>query len=250
MSNDTHSESRDARADKSHSAFPVITVIGAGVVLGAAVAIRGLRRTARGRDASDRTTALATYLREHLSGSDSAIRVVERLRRTHAGTAEGSLFAALFADFQREREVVRAVLDEIGASTLSAKRLVTEAGGAVMAPMVGGTHGGLALFRTLEALAIGVQGKRLLWRAMQHVEPEFTQASRSRLRELELLAVRQWETIDERRRTLVQATFTAGSNVDGATQRLAQMGSRAPPWHGPCSKTSGGNFDKYKEFDS
>jgi hypothetical protein len=196
----------DAPAQNRH-AFPAFAAVGAGLILGAAVVARRRHRTPAHEDAHERTTALGTYLREHLSGSDAAIRVVERLRRAHAGTAEGRLFGALFVDFQHERDVVEAMLAEIGASTLSAKRLVTGAGGIMMAPVASSQRGDLAFLRTLEGLAIGVQGKRLLWRAMQELEPPFTQVSRSRLCELETLAVRQWEAIDERRRVWARSTF-------------------------------------------
>jgi hypothetical protein len=207
MPSDTSADVSDAPAGNSR-AFQGFAAAGAGLILGAAVVVRRRRRTPAHLEADDRTRALATYLREHLSGSDAAIRVVERLRRTHAGTAEGRVFGALFIDFQHERDVVRAMLDEIGASTVSAKRIVTAAGGALAAPASASSErGDLAFFRVLEALAIGVQGKRLLWRAMQELEPPFTQVSRSRLRELEMLAVRQWEALDERRRLLAGSTF-------------------------------------------
>ena len=212
MPSDICVEVSDAPAE-SHRAFQAVAAVGAGLILGAAVVVRRRHWTPAHEQADDRTSALATYLREHLSGSDAAIRVVERLRRTHAGTAEGRLFGALFIDFQHERDVVQAMLGEIGASTVSAKRIVTGAGGALMAPGAASSErGGLAFFRALEGLAVGVQGKRLLWRAMQELEPPFTQISRGRLRELETLAVRQCEAIDERRRTLACSTFAVTHN--------------------------------------
>jgi hypothetical protein len=207
MPNQMSAVVNDAPVENRH-AFPAFAAVGAGLILGAAVVARRRHRTKADEDADGRTTALATYLREHLSGSDAAIRVVERLRRAHAGTAEGRLFGALFIDFQHERDVVHDLLGEIGASTLSAKRIVTGAGGIMMAPAASSSdRGDLAFLRTLEGLAIGVQGKRLLWRAMQELEPPFAQVSRGRLCELETLAVRQWEAIDERRRVWARSTF-------------------------------------------
>jgi hypothetical protein len=208
MPNQMCADVSDATAENRH-AFPAFAAVGAGLILGAAVVARRRRRTPAHEDTDGRATALATYLREHLSGADAAIRVVERLRRAHAGTVEGRLFAALFADFQRDRDVVHTMLGEIGASTLSAKRIVSGAGGIVMAAAVSSNRGDLTFLRTLEGLAIGVQGKRLLWRAMQELEPPLTQVSRGRLFELETLAVRQWEAIDERRRVWARSTFGA-----------------------------------------
>jgi hypothetical protein len=206
MPNDTCGNVSDVPSETSH-AFPAFAAVGAGLILGAAVVARWRRRTPAHEKVDDRTAALATYLREHLSGADAAIRVVERLRRTHAGTAEGRLFGALFVDLQRDRDLVQAMLGEVGGSTLSTKRIVTGAAGVFIALAASSERGDLAFFRTLEGLAIGVQGKRLLWRAMQELEAPFTQVSRSRLRELETLAVRQWEAIDERRRALARSTF-------------------------------------------
>lgn len=213
MPNHVHTDPVQAGVTNGRATFPAVAVVGAGLFVGAAVVMRVWRHASTAtpaRAAEERSTALASYLRDHLSGSDTAIRVVERLRRTHAGTSEGRLFGSLFEDLQREREVVRTLLADIGASTLSAKRLMSGAGGMIMAPASGGDRNELALLRTLESLAIGVQGKRLLWRAMQDVEPEFTSVSRSRLGELETLAVRQWEAIDERRRAVGRATFATG----------------------------------------
>ena len=211
MPNDVCADLDDASGVNSH-VLPTVAAVGTGLMLGAAVVAWSRRRMSAHENADDKRIALATYLREHLSGSDAAIRVVERLRRTHAGTGEGRLFAALFVDFQNERDVVRAALGELGASTLSAKRMMAGAGGVFLATAASSERGSLAFFRTLEGLAIGVQGKRLLWRAMQALEPPFLEISRSRLRELEARAVRQWDAIDERRRAWARSTLGVADN--------------------------------------
>ena len=106
-----------------------------------------------------------TYLHEHLTGADAAIRVVERLRRTQ--TDERPLFDWLYNEFEADHQVVQAILRMLGASSGSPKRLLGQASGAVLKRMAGGAAGDLSLFRTLEALALGVQGKRCMWRALQ-----------------------------------------------------------------------------------
>ena len=70
------------RQDRT-SKFPL--ALGTAVVVGLAVAMGtvGRRKGLRERPHEDeRCTALVTYLQEHLTGADAAIRVVERLRRT------------------------------------------------------------------------------------------------------------------------------------------------------------------------
>lgn len=187
-------------------------VLGAAVVVGlgvAAVAYNRQRGHARLNGRSDKLASLAAYLREHLTGSDAAIQVVARLRLVHAGTQEGRLFASLYDEFREERDVVRGLLDQIDASPLSVKRLAGQASGAVLSIAAGGERGDLSLFRTLEGLSVGVQGKRCMWRALQSLLGDQPIPSARSLAGLEAMAVRQWEAIEERRRGLVLATFPA-----------------------------------------
>ena len=187
-------------------------VLGAAVVVGlgvAAVAYNRQRAHARPHGRGDKLASLAAYLREHLTGSDAAIQVVGRLRLIHAGTQEGRLFASLYDEFREERDVVRGLLGQIDASPLSVKRLAGQASGAVLSLAAGGERGDLSLFRTLEGLSVGVQGKRCMWRALQSLLGDQPIPSARSLAGLEAMAVRQWEAIEERRRGLVLATFPA-----------------------------------------
>ena len=141
-----------------------------------AVAVAGLTtylaRPARRSSAIDKKRqALIAYLRDHLSGSDVAIArgASSRLDDMRAPTI-GRLFRRLAKEFEEDRSVVSAVLRELGASGRSMKRV----GGRtrqvhLLSFAAGGAPGDLSLLRTLEALSIGVQGKRCMWRALQNL---------------------------------------------------------------------------------
>jgi hypothetical protein len=187
-------------------------VLGAAVVVGlgvAAVAYGRDRSAQRDHGAAARRAALAAYLREHLTGADAAIQVVERLRLTHAGSQEGRLFASLFDEFREERAVIRLLLEQVEGAPLPVKRPAAAASGAAPVSAADGERGDLSLFRTLEGLAIGVQSKRCLWRALQSLLGGQPIPSARSLGGLEAMAVRQWEAIEDRRRALVGATFPA-----------------------------------------
>jgi hypothetical protein len=188
----------------------VSPVLGALAALGLALALVGVQRSKRREERSvDTWKAFATYLRDHLSGADTAIQTVQGLRNEFRGKSEGALFDSLYEQFREERGVLEGILNELGYSSGSAKRLAGRATGSVLRLVAGGAPGDLSLFRTLEALAIGVQGKRCLWRAAQAlVTLPQPQGHRSFV-ELEADAVRQWEAIDRHRRSLVPATFGA-----------------------------------------
>jgi hypothetical protein len=202
-------------------------VLGVAAVLGAGLAFTAVqhRRATRDRTTTDdRHRALATYLREHLSGSDTATLVLERLRRSYAGTKDGSLFASLLEQIQRERELLRTLLAELGESSFSTKRIATHVAGSLLKAVAGGKPGDLSLFRTLEALSIGVQGKRCMWRALQSLDQSFAAASPQRFAELEALALRQYESIEQRRLSLAPDVLTGvltGVSTDDNLEDIA-----------------------------
>jgi hypothetical protein len=151
--------------------------------------------------------ALIAYLRDHLSGADMAIRVVHRLGARRQATEDGTFFRRLAKEFAEERAVVCKLLTHVGASVRSLKRAAGFASGTVLSVTAGGEPGDLSLLQTLEALSIGVQGKRCLWRALQNLGGS-TSFGGVNFVELEAQAIRQWEAIEERRRALVVRTFS------------------------------------------
>ena len=170
--------------------------------------------------------ALIAYLRDHLSGSDVAIRVVQRLGSTHDGTEDGMLFRRLSKELEEDRSVVRALLRGLGASGRSMKRVASYASGAVLSVTAGGEPGDLSLLRTLEALSIGVQGKRCMWRALQNLRPTPFTVHGLDFVELEAKALRQWEAIEDRRRDLVARTFSTTEFRGGRPPRSSRWTGR------------------------
>jgi hypothetical protein len=189
-----------------------ITLIAAGIAVGA---LSRRRFTRSHPTETAKRAALIAYLREHLSGADAAIQVVDHLRRVEAGVDERHLFASLYEELKSDRDFVDALLPRLGASSRSVKRVAGQASGSLLKLMAGGERGELSLFRTLEALAVGIQAKRCMWRALLTLLPSQTVAGRT-FAELENAAVRQWEMVEQRRRSLVPDTFTAvGASREG-----------------------------------
>jgi hypothetical protein len=156
------------------------------------------------RKPRDPHVSLTGYLHDHLMGADAATEVVDRLRRSHAGTPVGVLFESLYRRFVRDRSVVEGLLSDLDASPRSVKRAMGGAAGKALQAMTGGAIDDLSLFQALEGLAIGVQGKRCMWRALQDVEPPLN----APLTTLESDAVRQWEAIERCRRPLAASLFS------------------------------------------
>ena len=183
----------------------------AGVAVAAGLTWYVARPSGRSATPARRRQRLIAYLRDHLGGSDVAIRVVRRLVETYDGTPDGALCRRLATEFDEDRAVVRLLLAQLGASGRSIKRAAGYASGSLLRVAAGGEPGDLSLLRTLEALAIGVQGKRCLWRALQALHTLPSTVDGMSLVDLEAKAVRQWEAIEQRRLALVALTFSASA---------------------------------------
>ena len=184
----------------------IAPVVAAGVVAVGAVIAAYLARPDRRLDVADeKRRSLIAYLRDHLSGADLAIHVVRRLASTNGYTRDGDLFRQLLPELEQDRATVRSLLTRMGASSRSIKRTAASVSGLVLSLPAGGALHDLSLLRTLEALATGIQGKRCLWRALQDLAT--VTADREAFGELESRALRQWERVEQRRRSLAATTF-------------------------------------------
>jgi hypothetical protein len=182
-----------------------IGVIGA-IALG--VAIVALRRPTHRRPPSsdDRRQAFITYLRDHLTGADAAIQTVAHLAESHRDAPEGALFASLHEQLEADHAVVRSLLADLGASSRSIRRLAGRAAGVALRT-ADGEPGDLSLFRALEALAVGIQGKRCLWRAGQALSPAVRPRGPRDFPDLEADAIKQWEAVEGLRLSYAPQTF-------------------------------------------
>lgn len=112
-------------------------------------------------------SALAMYLQAHETGSHAGEGMAKRLLGRDDLDGDAKAFLRTFiVEVRVERAHVVSLLDRIGRDESLMHRAVRAAG--VAAEMAGrvGTVGSPKPFTDLEALAIGVWGKRLLWGAL------------------------------------------------------------------------------------
>ena len=109
------------------------------------------------------------YLQSHAAGADVALAVATRLAGKHAGTDVGTVLHTLAEDIRSEQQVVRDALERLPLQPDLLRRIFGVLGAA------GRLAGSLplvpepSLVEDLEALAVGVWGKRLLWGALARV---------------------------------------------------------------------------------
>jgi hypothetical protein len=120
---------------------------------------------------TERDRRLDAYLNDHLAGSAGAIRLAERYRDRESGTELGAFLAELVPEIERDRDVLQQIMERVGSSPNPVKRagalgaeLLTSLRGRV--PMLGAGSVEVARLEEIELLTLGIEGKRLLWKAL------------------------------------------------------------------------------------
>ena len=115
---------------------------------------------------------LVTYLHDHMAGSVHAVGLLEALRDEHAGEPLAEFAGRVLAEVQADRATLKELAERAGEGSSGLKELTgwlaDKAGRIKLQP---NKQGGLGTFQALEFLALGIQGKLALWRALAVVAP-------------------------------------------------------------------------------
>lgn len=118
------------------------------------------------------TDSLGTYLHDHLAGATYAIDLVGFMRDQHSDDDLGRFAAEILAEIKQDRDTLRGIAERVGASGDALKEAASRVGEKISRFKLGHNAGsGLATFEGLEFLAMGILGKRSLWRALAAVAP-------------------------------------------------------------------------------
>ena len=109
------------------------------------------------------------YLNNHLAGSVVALELMDHLEKSHAGTAIKDFLVNLRADILADREELELLMGRLKISPNPRRKAmawVTEKLAEIKLSLDDPAGGPLHLLEALEAIAIGIDGKRALWRAL------------------------------------------------------------------------------------
>jgi hypothetical protein len=145
---------------------------------------------------SDET--LIMYLNDHLAGSVGAIAMVERAIGENAGTLFGRRLEEVLKEIRKDQAVVRDLIERTGSKENPLKKAGAWLAGKAGRVKLGGSEPGqLARLEVLETLAMGIQGKRALWRALRVVLGKHVALHGLDLDLLERRAVEQHDRVEE-----------------------------------------------------
>ena len=110
---------------------------------------------------------LAIYLNDHLAGSVVAIELLERLEA--ARTYMAPTLAQLRADIEADRAELRELMRQLQIAESRPRKVtgwITEKFSQLKLRLDDPAGGSLRLLESLELVALGIQGKLALWRAL------------------------------------------------------------------------------------
>ena len=152
---------------------------------------------------------LHTYLNDHLAGSVAAIELLDNLIEHHSEDRFGKFFTDLRDDIHTDQEKLRDLIRKIGGKESALRKAagwVSEKFGRVK---IGDADDSAELLQAVEGLALGITGKKLLWRSLAAIAPNFPALQGTDFVELEKRAHDQFERIETLRIELAREAFRA-----------------------------------------
>jgi hypothetical protein len=154
--------------------------------------------------------SLGVYLNDHLAGSVAALELLDALAGRLHGTPAEHLLRGVRVEAAADQEVLRAVLDQVGGDESRLKQAaawLSEKLGQAKLAVAGHRHPDLDVLEGLETLALGIQGKAALWRALGVVAPGHPGLSSFQFSSLESRARAQYDRIEEARLAAARAAL-------------------------------------------
>jgi hypothetical protein len=155
---------------------------------------------------------LGTYLNDHLAGSVAAIELLDHLIREQTGQRLEKFLVDLRDNIHADQEVLRDLIEKLDLEESAVRKagawMAEKMGQAKFA--LGGTEaGGLGLLQAFEGLALGITGKKLLWRALSTVESDIPDVQGIDLARLEQRAQEQFERVEKERLYLAREALAS-----------------------------------------
>ncbi|AMV37954.1 hypothetical protein [Planctomyces sp. SH-PL62] len=159
---------------------------------------------------------LATYLTDHMAGSVAAVELLERFKEEHGDDPIGRTATQLLKEIADERKVLDDLAERVGASvTLPRKAAswIAEKAAQLKLRYDDPQGGPLRRMESFEALSLGIEGKRLLWRALATASARRLELAGPDYDGLIALAEDQRRRVEVHRLAAAEEALTAGTGT-------------------------------------
>jgi hypothetical protein len=155
---------------------------------------------------------LTNYLNDHLAGSVGALELLDRLIDTYSEKPLEQFFRNLREDIQHDQEQLKELMQKLGADESAVRKAgawLVEKLSRAKIELSEEAEGEVGLLLALEALVLGITGKRSLWRALQSASRTVPQLARLDYAGLENRAIGQCERVEAKRLEAARTAFQA-----------------------------------------
>lgn len=153
---------------------------------------------------------LTNYLNDHLAGSIGALELLDRLIDTYRDKALEHFFRNLRDDIRLDQEQLKELMQRLGAEESAVRKAGAWVAEKLSRAKIGlseDADGEVGLLLALEALVLGITGKRSLWRALQSASRTVPQLARLDYAGLENRAIEQCERVEAKRLEAARTAF-------------------------------------------
>ena len=153
---------------------------------------------------------LNDYLNDHLAGSIGALELLDRTIETYEGKPLERFFRDLREDIHSDQEQLKELIAKLDIAESSVRKAGAWFIEKLSRPKIDLGEGGkvdIGLFLVLEALVLGITGKRSLWRALHAASRTVPGLARLDYSGLEKRAIEQCERVEARRLEVARAVF-------------------------------------------
>lgn len=153
---------------------------------------------------------LNDYLNDHLAGSVGALELLDRLVEACQGKPLERFFRELRDDIQQDQEQLKELMQKLGVGESAIRKTGAWIAEKLSRPKIelgDGSTEETGIFLALEALVLGITGKRSLWRALQCASRAVPALARLDYSGLEKRAIEQCEKVEARRLEIARTVF-------------------------------------------
>ena len=159
---------------------------------------------------------LQTYLHDHFAGSTFAVKLLETLRKEYATDDLGRFAKEVLDEVQIDRDILKTLIQQIGSTGPDLKDAATWL--AEKASRIKLRHDdprGIGAFEALEALSLGILGKRSLWTALDAIRQVDSRVSGFDFADLARRADAQFQQVERFRLLTAPLTFQPAFHEQG-----------------------------------
>jgi hypothetical protein len=154
---------------------------------------------------------LTTYLNDHLAGAVAALELLDHLIKLRQGTQDEQALAAVRTEVEEDQKTLQSLLREFGGKESRVRQAaawLTEKLGEAKLHLDDSGSGEFQVLEALETLALGIQGKSAMWRALAAVSVHLPRVRRLDFAALEQRALDQFRRVDQLRLEAASAALS------------------------------------------